>query len=206
MERRRILMQSQVLPPTGYKFIEYARSDIHISRGVRIILPYGFYKTDTLETYAAIDDVTGNDEFLFASGRWNNDNNRFAFVGGYRANAFGVGYGSVSTAVTSFKPDYRDELFHKWVYKDYTFSITDINYNKNVLDITFGTETNNIQMFYGYSANTSGKIAYFKQTKADGRKLYLLPIQNKTTGDVEMYDIVSKTIMPRAGTLYAPEE
>lgn len=205
MVRRRQLMgmQPKIQPPLGYKFIEYAKS---VSGSARVTLPYGFYKTDILDTYAAIDYVNYVDKFLYAPDIWNDRKNRFAMVGGYLTYCFGVGYGAATTPNALYSPTYRDDLFHRWVYKDYAFSITDINYTKDFSNVEFVDETSNIQMFYGYNANTSGKIAYFKQKKADGRKLYVLPIQNETTGEVRMYDVVSKTIMPQTGTLYPPEE
>ena len=203
------MMQSSVQPPTGYRFISYALSNTSISNGARIDLPFGFDNTDEIITIASCDDVL-NDKFVIAPSNWNNNRNRFALVGGPNPNNFGVGYGSTATTAPavywSTSIIQRDANFHTWIYKNYCFSIDNILSKIDVSSIAFMEGTKNLRLFYGYNANTSGKIMYYKHKKADGTMYNIVPIQHKTTGVVEMYDTVSKTIMPRTGTLYPPEE
>ena len=80
MQLRRMLLANSIAPPSGYRFIEYAISGGGGSCSIE--LPIGFYKTDEIETEAAID-IIAIDKFLVASTIWNNDNNRFAIVGSY---------------------------------------------------------------------------------------------------------------------------
>lgn len=205
MQRRRELLgMQQNVPPSGYRFIAYARAEAG-----HVILPFGFDKTDEMITKASCG-YSGRDKFIIAPRTWNDNHNRFAFVGGPYEDNFGIGYGDISTANSAcFWPKSairRDNDFHVWEYKDYRFSIDDISPKLDVSTITFAQETDDLLMFYGYSTNTPGKIAYYRHKKANGTTYNIVPIQHKTTGVVEMYDTVSKTIMPRTGTLYPPEE
>lgn len=201
-------MQSTVQPPPGYQFIAYAMSDTGISNGARVDLPFGFDRADSLATMASCG-ILNNDKYMVAPSQWNDDLNRFALVGGPFSDRFGVGYGSDPTTsercIWSSNVIQRDVDFHNWSYKDQRFTL-DNTLNLIVTNVSFGGETKNLRLFYGYNGNTSGKIAYYKHKKADGTTYNILPIQNKTTGEVEMYDTVSKTIMPRTGTLYAPQD
>ena len=81
-------------------------------------------------------------------------------------------------------------------------------FDESVMDVSsryFAEPTKNLRLFFGYNAGAAGKIYYFKQLKQNGNKLYILPVRNISTGDVEMYDVYSNTIMPRTGTLAAPQ-
>lgn len=211
MLRRRQLMamQNAVQPPPGYRFIAYAMSDTSINGGARVDLPFGFDSADSVTTMASCE-ILAADQFMVAPSQWNDNRNRFALVGGPYSDRFGVGFGSATTTASDcyFRASVvqRDANFHIWTYKNYSFSLEGISTKLNVSGITFGGETKNLRLFYGYNTNTSGKIAYYKHKKANGTTYNIVPIQHKTTGEVEMYDTVSKTIMPRTGTLYAPED
>ena len=197
-------MMRQSVPPSGYRFIAYARAGAG-----HVILPFGFDKTDEVITKASCESL-GLDKFIIAPKTWNDNHNRFAIVGGPYADNFGIGYGDIPTTNSAcywpLSVIQRDKGFHIWVYKDYRFSIDGINNKLDVSTITFAHGTENLLMFYGFSTNTSGKIAYYRHKKANGITYNIVPIQHKTTSVVEMYDTVSKTIMPRTGTLYPPEE
>lgn len=211
MERRRVLMgmQNAVQPPTGYRFIAYARSDTSISGGARVDLPFGFDSADELIVKASCDILAG-DKFVIAPSQWNTNRNRFAIVGGPYSDRFGVGFGAEPTTGNkcyfSTSVIQRDTNIHIWTYRNYSFSLEGISLKLDVSGVTFSEETKNLRLFYGYKANTAGKIAYYMHKKANGTTYNIVPIQHKTTGEVEMYDTVSKTIMPRTGTLYPPED
>ena len=203
MQRRRQLMALAETIPVGYKRIQYAEARPGINGIVE--LPIGFYPTDEVEAYAAISYTQG-DRFLVAPKMWNNDNNRYALLGKYY-DVWGCAFGSSTTGGTAFSPAVEpDMLFHKFAYKDFVFRSDDIGISRDVGHISFGSETANINLFYGYNSFSPGKISYYRHKKANGISVNIIPIQDKTTGVVEMYDTVSKTIMPRTGTLYPPEE
>lgn len=189
-------MQAQDAPPAGYRFIEYAESD----GNARIALPFGFSPNDTITTYASVTNL-GVDRYLVAPSVWNDAINRFAMVGGYR-NSFNVALGSHTTSMASLNMP-KDTEYHLWTYDNWLFSI-DNDHSYDASGASWGSDTQNLYLFYGYNSNTSGKITYYDHQKPDGAHYHIVPIQHKQTGTVEMYDTVSKTIMTRTGTLYPP--
>lgn len=204
MQRRRVLigMQWQDQPPPFYMWIDYAESD----GNAYVELPFGFDKTDVVEMYCAILDGT-SDKFLASPKTWNNDTNRYAMCGHNNSggvNRFGVGFGGVGTGTSRFRVLY-DTDFHTWTYKELVFRIIDLNALLDVSSYTWGARTNNIRLFYGHNNPTKGKISFYKQTTStDGVKHLIRPIKHISTGVVEMYDVATKSIMPRTGTLYPP--
>lgn len=200
--RRRLLMMQEVIP-VGYKRIQYAECRSGVNAFIE--LPFGFYPTDEVEMHGALNLIM-SDRFLVAPKTWNNDHNRYALFGTLNGD-WTTGFGDLSTGGTRLRPSTSgDLLFHKFAYKDYVYYSEDLGISTDDLSATmFGSETVAIRLFFGYNSVTPGKIAYYKHKKANGTVVNIIPIQHKVTGVVEMYDTVSKTIMPRSGTLYAPE-
>lgn len=202
MQRRRILMQSQVLPPPGYKFIEYAENR---NNGV-VELPFGFESTDYVEFKMSINGTKSGDAYLVAPKTWNNNGNRYG-MGYHSGKQYCFAYGNVSTSNTYLLPyTVYDLSVVVWVYANQFVSVKNKNIGLDVSSIKFGGVTDNLKLFFGYNTTTSGRIYYYKHQKANGTVYNIVPIQHKTTGVVEMYDTVSQTIMQRTGTLYPPEE
>ena len=203
IQRKKKLMLAQkdnLLPPAGYVWIDYAESD----GSAYVELPFGFDKTDIVEFRGAILD-TRSDKFLVSPNAWNNSNNRYAMCG-LNGGKFAIAFGSFTTSNTKFDVS-KDDDFHTWIYKNVEFGISDLNKKLIVSGALWGMRTNNIRLFFGYNSNAIGKISYYKHTVSeDGIQHIIRPIQNISTGDVEMYDIATKAIMPRTGTLLAPQE
>lgn len=195
------------LVPSGYRRIEYAESD----GSAFVQLPFGFDRTDEVETRFTV--LKGNaqylsDKYIVSPSRWNENNNRFAMgihgTGGNNNNLYCAGFGMRLASYTFLQPrTVSDFLMHTWEYKDSMFSISELGLSLDVDGYTFGGTTYPLKLFYGYNSNTIGKIAYYKH-KHDGVLYNIIPIQKISDGTVEMYDTVSKTIMPRTGTLLAP--
>lgn len=192
------MAMQQNVPPSGYRFIEYAES----TTNAIIDLPFGFEPEDKVEVYAAITDLN-TDKFLVTPSVWNDYTNRFAMVGGY-SRSFTIAFGNVNTSFGGMGV-IKDSAFHLWTYQNRIFGL-DGEYTHDCSNAAWGSETTNLRLFYGYSTATIGKITYYDHIKADGTKYHIVPIQHKTTGVVEMYDTVSKTIMTRTGTIYPPAD
>ena len=204
--RRRVLMAQNPIP-SGYRRIEYAESD----GSAFVQLPFGFDRTDEIEARFTVlkgDAQYVSDKYIVSPSRWNDNNNRFAMglhsAGGNNDNQYCVGFGNSLTITMFLSPrTSSDFLMHTWEYKDGVFSISEIGLSRNVVNYIFGGTTYPLKLFYGYNSNTRGKIAYYKH-KHNGVLYNIIPIQKISDGTVEMYDTVSKTIMPRTGTLLAP--
>lgn len=205
--RRKMLVYQSVSAPSGYRKIEYAES----TGNAFVQLPFGFDRTDEIETKFALTKTSENmqDKYIVAPSPWNNNKNRFALgihvaAGGTPYNVYTVGFGVVSTGETNLQPvTVMDFTMRVWKYKDNVFSVPSLGLACDVSGITFGGTTANIKMFYGYGTNTAGKVAYYKHTH-DGVKHHIIPIQKISDGTVEMYDVTTKTILSRTGTLLAP--
>lgn len=192
MLRRRELMVSESVPYDAK--IEYLQAT-----GTQFIeIPFGFYNTDEVYIRASLDIDMDEDKFLVCANRWNDNRNRFGMVGRSRWTLC-FAYGSRETNVTSLQPyTYNDGEFHNWVYKNYKCNVTDLQLSLDVNNIAFGGETTNLRLFYGYNANTSGKIAYYKQVKNGVVVIDLIPVRIGNKG--YMYDKVNKTLFGNAGT------
>jgi hypothetical protein len=205
--RRRVLM-GQISIPSGYRRIEYAESD----GSAFVQLPFGFDRTDEIETRFTVlkknNETYLTDKYIVSPSIWNNNSNRFAMgihtAGNTYYNDYCIGFGKRATNTTFLQPTtLSDFLMHTWEYKDGVFNISEIGLTLDVNGISFGGTTYPLKLFYGYNSNTMGKIAYYKH-KHDGVLYNIIPIQKISDGTVEMYDMVSKNIMPRTGTLLAP--
>ena len=112
---------------------------------------------------------------------------------------FNVGYGASATGTTSMSPSTRvDYSFHTWKYANHVFEVTDLSLTRNVSSLTFGGITAALKLFYGYNANTTGKIKSFRHKKGGVVVLDLIAVRVGTTG--YMYDKVTNTLMTNNGT------
>ena len=173
--------------------IEYLESN-----GTQFIeIPFGFDKTDEIEMRFALLQ-TNPDKFIVCPKVWNNSNNRFGLGGG---NRFSVGYGSANTGQTILQPVISEDMqIHSWSYKDYKFEVMDLyrNPSLDVSNITFGSTTANLKLFYGYNTNTSGRVAYYKQVKNGVKVIELIPVRIGQVG--YLYDKVSGTLYGNNGS------
>ena len=180
--------------PTEYQEVEYLEST-----GTQYIdLPFGFLDTDEVEIVAA-EHTRDADKYMVCASVWNNDNNRFAMVGGLY-NKFRVGFGPAGTTARMSPDVDSDTLIHKWVYADRLFTIDDGLSMYDVSRVNFGTETANLKLFYGYSFTSKGKIVYYHHKKANGTEINLIPCYRKSDNEPGMYDTVSKTFFTNSGT------
>ena len=174
----------EYLESTGTQFIE---------------IPFGFYKTDEIYMDFSIDLSMGNDKYMIAPKTWNNNNNRFSFGVMNTNKVFTAGYGSSRTGLTMLTPNIpNDGIIHNWQYKNYLFEVVDLVTSKDVSNITFGAATTNLKLFFGYNANTKGKIAYYKQIKDGQKVIELIPVRVGQVG--YMYDKVSGQLFGNNGT------
>ena len=194
-------MQSEIKPPSGYMWIEYANN----KGNSFVTLPYGFDLTDVLELKGSMTAKQSGERWLVGPTTWNTGTNRLGFLGSSNSKiAFALG--SIGTPNDLLQPSVATSNdAHIARYANKKFELLDTNSVADLSSANFGQATNALRLFYGYR-NCWGNIYYFKQTKADGSNLFVRPMQNIETGVVEMYDLISKTIFPRSGILYPPED
>ena len=179
--------------------IEYLQST-----GTQYInLSFGFAETDEVYTVFSVDTSMISDKYMICPKRWCDNNNRFAMgvhdFNYLHAAAFTCAFGSVSTNSTSLNPlTLNDGEIHSWSYKNNYFSITDLGIGKDVSSYTFGRETKNLKLFYGYSSNTKGKMQSYKHVKDGVVVVELIPVRVGQVG--YMYDKVSGQLFGNAGT------
>ena len=195
--------QDSILP-VGYKRIEYAESN----GDAFVQLPFGFDANDEVETKFVVTKTSKrmSDKYIVSPSRWNDNSNRFALgVHSYAdTNSYTIGFGALSTAESFLRPATRpDSAMHTWTYKERVFSIPELGLSYSVKSANFGGETYPLKLFYGYNANTAGKIGFYNH-KHEGILHEIIPIQNIVDGTVEMYDTATKTIMQRTGILLPP--
>jgi len=186
-----------VVLPSEYQRVGYIESN-----GTQFInLPYGFAPIDTVSMRTSIDMSMGGDKYMVSPSRWNNNNNRFGLCGLSARSQLLFSYGPMSTGETIFSTNYiNDGDLHDFYYKDEIFHIVDLKRTGGVGGVTFGAESYNLRLFYGYNANTKGKISYFVHEKADGRKIALFACYRKSDGVIGMYDIENDVFYTNDGT------
>lgn len=185
-----------VVLPSEYQRVEYIESS-----GTQFIdLPYGFDATDAISLRSSIDTSMGRDKFMVCPTRWNNNNNRFGLCGLATNNYLSYAFGAASTADTIYYLMYtNDGVMHDFYCDGRLFVITDIKHY-GVGQASFGAETYPLRLFYGYNANTTGKISYFVHTKTDNRKIALFACYRKSDGVIGMYDIENNVFYTNDGT------
>lgn len=183
------------LPPT-LQHVVYIEST-----GTQYIdLNFGFDSTDEIETEFSIATGQLNDKYIVSPNIWNNNDNRFA-MGVHRGGLYTAAYGNTSTSTTTLSPETsNDGEIHKWIYNNYTFSIPDIQANKDVSDVIFKETTANLRLFYGYNSNTKGKIASYHHKKADGTEVNLIPCYRISDHKPGMWDTVTQTFYTNSGS------
>lgn len=180
--------------PSIYQEVEYIEST-----GTQFIdLSFGFYITDEIQMRGAMTK-TFQDKYLVAPKQWNTDNNRFAMFGGLGGFMFCLGQqGTPNNILTpTMQPDSN---FHTISYANKIFTVVDTGSIADMTTKSFGSETANIRLFYGYSSNTHGKIASYHHEKADGTEVNLIPCYRKSDNEIGMYDTVTKTFYVNSGT------
>lgn len=180
--------------PVEYQEVEYLEST-----GTQYIdLSLGFSDTDVIKTRFSITDTSYMDKYIVSPVKWNTDKNCFGMgVHGYLTGA----YGNMSTSGTRLKPNTdNDKKMHCWNYASHVFSIDDLNISKDVSSIDFGSETENLRLFYGYNSNTQGRVSYYYHKKTDGTEINLIPCYRKSDNKPGMYDTVSGTFYVNQGT------
>ena len=173
------------------------------STGTQYInLSFGFAETDEVYTVFSVDTSMIDDKYMISPEQWNDNNNRFAmgvFKSGNQSSKFACAFGNVSTDHTQLNPlTLNDGEIHSWSYKNNYFSITDLGIGKDVSSYTFGRETKNLKLFYGYNSNTKGKMQSYKHVKDGVVVVELIPVRVGNVG--YMYDKVSGQLFGNAGT------
>ena len=183
--------------PEEYQRVEYIESS-----GTQFInLPNGFDTTDVISMRSAIDTTMGADKFMVCPTRWNSNRNRFGLCGVSPRKSLILAYGNVGTNGTGYYVGYtNDGLLHDFYYDSGLFGVIDIRQAFGVGDIVFGGETDTLRLFYGYNANTVGKISYFVHQKADNRKIALFACYRKSDGVIGMYDVENDVFYTNDGT------
>ena len=187
--------------PEEYQRVEYIESS-----GTQYInLPYGFLPTDSVRIKSAIATSEGQEKYMAAASQWNTNNNRFAIAGIAKGgNTFGGAIGNKSTSDCELRGTCaNDGNVHEFVYRDGLFISPDINCACGLSaenGLIFGSESENLRLFYGWNTPTKGKIAYFVHTKADDRKIALFACYRKSDGVIGMYDVENDVFYTNDGT------
>ena len=170
--------------PAGYTELEYLEST-----GEQYVeLSFGFDPTDMILADFSVNIEEYSDKYMVAPKVWNSNHNKFAM--GVHQGTYTIAYQDIATSKTALIPSKRnDGQIHKWIYGGYVFSIPELNTSRDVSDITFGTTTSNIRLFYGYNGGTKGKISYYKHVKANGTSVELIPARRDSDGVLGMYDL-----------------
>ena len=193
-----------VVLPSEYQRVEYIESS-----GTQYIdLPYGFLPTDFVQIKSAIATSESIEKYMVAASQWNTNNNRFAMAGigrsGTVSRPFGCAIGNKSTSDGLLYGLFNnDGNVHEFVYRDGLFISPDINSACGFSaenGFTFGSETTNIRLFFGWNTPTKGKIAYFVHTKADNRKIAMFACYRKSDGVIGMYDVENDVFYTNDGT------
>lgn len=183
--------------PAGYTELEYIQS----TGSQYINIPYYFSNTDEMYAKVAIDEVLSlDDKYFISPSQWNTNNNRFA-LGGFHKNRFTAAYGSFPTGNTKYTPlTGTNNAFHEYHYADKLFEMIDLGCQCDVANITWGENTTNLRLFYGYNAPTKCKIAAIWHKRAGAFLYNLIPAKRNSDGVLGMYDLVSKTFFTNVGT------
>ena len=192
---------SHILYPKQVKYENIDTYDEEIeyiaSTGTQFInLNFGFDNTDEVYTTFGVNTDQTSDKYIVSPIQWNNNNNRFA-MGIYQY--YCCGYGNSGTGSTRLTPNTtNDGKLHDWQYVNKVFTITDLNLTKNCTSITWGGTTANLRLFYGYNANTKGKIKSYKHIKNGVTVCDLIAVRKDGVG--YLFDKVSGKLFGNSGT------
>ena len=161
-------------------------------------LNLGVVFKNTDECYLDASLITfGSDKFILAPSTWNNNNNRLGIGGGHSV-SFGYAYGAKGTNGSTLQKS-KDTARHLFYYKNKTFGIEDLNATADVSNVTWGGDTSQLRLFYGYSSATSCKVYGYQQYRDGELIIDLAPVLDRD-GVACMYDKVSQTFLYNKGT------
>jgi len=188
--------------PQGYRELQYLTA---ATAGPYIQLNNGFDNTDEVEfRFSEIYAGQSTDKYMVSPTTWNPNNNRFAM--GRHVNSYTAGYGREATGSTVLKPPtpYTNEDPHTWFYSNRIYTIPELNLSLDCSGFSFGSETDNLKLFYGYNSVTAGSIYHWKHKKVvDGTLTLvedLVPAERTSDHVLGMYDKVSGNFFTNAGT------
>lgn len=191
------IVGQDILYPDDFQEVEYLQST-----GTQYInLPYIFNTTDIIELKAILG-VTGDDKFLVTTATWNNPSNTRIAIGGGRSSRRGVGFGGAGTDTTLYNPSISPNTSSIFIekYENNNFILSTDNQNYTFTSTgSFETSTS-LKLFYGYNANTAGRIYYFKHSKINGNSINLISCFRKRDKKPGMWDSVSHKFFINSGT------
>lgn len=175
--------------PEGYTEVEYLRST-----GTQFI-DTGKTFTVTDEVHIVGENMGSGDTYLVAPSAWNDNNNRFAMIGGDGSRTAGVGFGNFSTNTTILTPSFSfvDFMMDVW-YRNKIFTSNNPSGSSSFYDGTsasFGGETYPLRLFYGYIWPTPGKIMAYQHYRGGSLIIDLVPCYRNSDNKPGMYDLVS---------------
>lgn len=117
------------------------------------------------------------------------------------SNVYCAAYGASSTSFTKYAPEIAvDSNKHIFTYKDKIFSIADLGATLDATKISWGGDTTELRLFYGYSSPTPCRIYYYQQ-KRDGELVAdFVPCYRKSDNKPGMYDLVTNEFFSNQGT------
>ena len=187
--------------PSAYQEVEYLQST-----GTQYIdLPFGFDESDVIDMDASIDtsENSNGDKYMVSPKTWeNNAKKRFGLAGVESPSAaLGVSFGSVNTNDSKLTPlTTNDGSKYSWHYENRIFSIPDLGLTYDASSATFGGTTANLRLFYGYNANSKGKIYRYTHYKSGVKVIDLIPCYRKSDNVIGMYDIVNDVFYTNNGS------
>lgn len=182
------------------------------STGAQFInLPFNF-SPNTDEMYAEVTMLESlseqkADKYFIAPTTWNSNNNRFT-LGGFMLTInpnnyhFNCAFGNLATGQTYFNPRTNaDNNKHIYTYANRIFTMVDLSLSYNATSSTWGGDTDNLKLFYGYNAPTKCRI-YRIWHKRNGEYLYdLVPrLSLSVEGKPCMYDQANDVEYTNDGT------
>ena len=166
-------------------------------------LPFGFFPTDEIIADFSIDTSQTTDKYINSPTRWNTSGNRFGM--GAHDSCYTCAYGNLSTGNTHLWPEkVNNGQIHHWTYANKIVRITDVGVSRDLSGITFGAETNNLKLFYGYNLNTRGKVRSYRHIKNGQVACDLIAVRftnEQGVSEGAMFDRANPTVgMNRDGT------
>lgn len=177
----------------GYQEVEYLESN-----GSQFInLNFGFSPTDVIDTKFAVLSGT-SDKYVVSPAIWNNSNNRFGL--GVQNGAYTAAFGAMASGSCKLVPTttYNSDLV-TWHYENRLVQVKEKGLSFDTSAITFGSDTANLRLFYGYNANTSARLSHYFHYKSNGAKIELIPCYRRTDRKPGLYDLVSETFYTNDG-------
>lgn len=178
---------------------------------VEYLLSTGMQYINTGKTFIVTDELHmvgenlgGGDTYLVAPSVWNNNNNRFAMIGGDGSRTAGVGFGNRGTGDTLLSPrfSFAGVTIDIW-YRNRIFTSNNPSGTYSFYDgtsVSFGGETTPLQLFYGYIAPTSGKIMSYQHYRDNSLIMDLIPCYRNADNKPGMYDLVSGSFFVNQGS------